>query len=417
MAGVPKIRFQGFAGDWERRKLEDAFDMTIPNNTLSRAELTYEAGEVRNIHYGDVLIKYGAYIDVQGDEIPFIIGGTLDEYKGCLLRDGDIIFADTAEDETTGKAAEIGNLQGEAVVSGLHTIVCRPIEKKAKYYLGYYLNSGTFHNQLLPLMQGIKVLSLNRSNLAKTEIKYPKTRAEQAQIGGLLHNLDQLIAFHQRKCDEIKELKKYMLQKMFPQNGKKTPEIRFAGFTGDWEQRRFCDFTFPASERNKKDLPLEPFAITNDRGFIPQSEAHDDFGYMKNTDRTAYNIVKANSFAYNPARINIGSIGYYEGTEDIIVSSLYEVFQTADYVDDRFLWHWFKSDAFSNWVERLQEGSVRMYFYYDKLCECNMLMPSIEEQKEIAKYFDNFDYLIIRHQRKCDELKEVKKFMLEKMFV
>ena len=121
---------------------------------------------------------------------------------------------------------------------------------------------------------------------------------------------------------------------------------------------------------------------------------------MKDTDRKAYNIVMPNSFAYNPARINVGSIGYYEGSENVIVSSLYEVFQTADYVDDRFLWHWFKSDEFPKWIERLQEGSVRLYFYYDKLCECQMLMPSVPEQKKIAKALDELDNLITLHQRK-----------------
>ena len=123
---------------------------------------------------------------------------------------------------------------------------------------------------------------------------------------------------------------------------------------------------------------------------------------MKDTDRKAYNIVMPNSFAYNPARINVGSIGYYEGSENVIVSSLYEVFQTADYVEDRFLWHWFKSDEFPKWIERLQEGSVRLYFYYDKLCECQMLMPSVPEQKKIAKALDELDNLITLHQRKCD---------------
>ena len=194
------------------------------------------------------------------------------------------------------------------------------------------------------------------------------------------------------------------------------PNIRFRGFADDWEQRKFSDFTWDAGKRNRDNLDLEPYAITNEHGFIRQSDAHDDFGYMKDTDRKAYNIVKPHSFAYNPARINVGSIGYYEGTEDVIVSSLYEVFQTTDYVDDRFLWHWFKSDDFPKWIERLQEGSVRLYFYYDKLCECQMLMPSLGEQKKIATALDNLDNLITLHQRKCDETKELKKYLLQKMF-
>ncbi len=148
-------------------------------------------------------------------------------------------------------------------------------------------------------------------------------------------------------------------------------------------------------------MELECYAVTNDRGFISQKDAHDDFGYMVDVDTTAYNIVPPNSFAYNPARINVGSIGYYAGTENVIVSSLYEVFQTADYVDDRFLWHWFKSEHFPKWIERLQEGSVRLYFYYDKLIQCEIKMPSLEEQMKIGAYFNHLDHLITLHQRKC----------------
>lgn len=156
-----------------------------------------------------------------------------------------------------------------------------------------------------------------------------------------------------------------------------------------WEQRKFSEFTFLAGERNKNDLQLKAYAITNEHGFIPQNEAHDDFGYMKNIDRTAYNIVRPNSFAYNPARINVGSIGYYDRQENVIVSSLYEVFQTEEYVDDGFLWQWFKADEFPRWIERLQEGSVRQYFYYDKLCECELMILSevqIKKYKETLRY-------------------------------
>lgn len=194
------------------------------------------------------------------------------------------------------------------------------------------------------------------------------------------------------------------------------PKIRFKGFTKDWEQRKFSEFVENVAVRNREGLELECYAVTNDRGFISQKEAHDDFGYMADVDKTAYNIVPPNSFAYNPARINVGSIGYYAGTENVIVSSLYEVFQTADYVEDGFLWHWFKSTHFPKWIERLQEGSVRLYFYYDKLIQCEMKMPSLEEQKKIGKYFDNLDHLITLHQRKCEQTKKLKKYMLQKMF-
>ncbi len=194
------------------------------------------------------------------------------------------------------------------------------------------------------------------------------------------------------------------------------PKIRFKGYTDDWEQRKFSEFVKNVAVRNKVGVELECYAVTNDRGFISQKEAHDDFGYMADIDTTAYNIVPPNSFVYNPARINVGSIGYYTGTENVIVSSLYEVFQTADYVDDRFMWHWFKSDHFPKWIERLQEGSVRLYFYYDKLMQCEMKMPSLEEQKKMGAFFDQLDRLITLHQRKCEETKKLKKYMLQKMF-
>ena len=194
-----RVFLDSFTLAWEQRKFDEVFDCTIPNNTLSRAELNYESGSVRNIHYGDILIKYGSVVDVQNDEIPFATGKSSDDFKGALLQDGDIIIADTAEDETTGKACEIGNSQGLDVVSGLHTMVCRPRDKMALGYLGYYLNSDAYHHQLLPLMQGIKVLSLSRTNVQKTMVCYPKSNAEQQLIADCFRNLDKLITLHQRK--------------------------------------------------------------------------------------------------------------------------------------------------------------------------------------------------------------------------
>ena len=200
---------------WEQRKFDEVFDCTVPNNTLSRAELSYDEGTVLNVHYGDVLIKYGSVLDVQKDDIPRIPHRCREDFNGALLQDGDVIIADTAEDETTGKACEIGNLQGSAIVSGLHTMVCRPRNRMALGYLGYYLNSNAYHHQLLPLMQGIKVLSLSRSNIQKTSVSYPSAMKEQQLIASYFSQLDHLITLHQRELEKLKNLKKACLEKMF----------------------------------------------------------------------------------------------------------------------------------------------------------------------------------------------------------
>ena len=192
-------KFRYIKNAWEQRKFGEVFDCTVPNNTLSRAELSYDEGTVLNVHYGDVLIKYGSVLDVQKDDIPRIPHRCREDFNGALLQDGDVIIADTAEDETTGKACEIGNLQGSAIVSGLHTMVCRPRNRMALGYLGYYLNSNAYHYQLLPLMQGIKVLSLSRSNIQKTSVSYPSAMKEQQLIASYFSQLDHLITLHQRK--------------------------------------------------------------------------------------------------------------------------------------------------------------------------------------------------------------------------
>lgn len=194
---IDGCRFQSpLAITWEQRKFGEVFDCTVPNNTLSRAELSYDEGTVLNVHYGDVLIKYGSVLDVQKDDIPRIPHRCREDFNGALLQDGDVIIADTAEDETTGKACEIGNLQGSAIVSGLHTMVCRPRNRMALGYLGYYLNSNAYHHQLLPLMQGIKVLSLSRSNIQKTSVSYPSAMKEQQLIASYFSQLDHLITLH-----------------------------------------------------------------------------------------------------------------------------------------------------------------------------------------------------------------------------
>ena len=174
--------------------------VSLQNNTLSRADLSNETGVAKNVHYGDVLIKFGEVLDVSKELLPMISDKSiLIKYKTSFLQNGDVIIADTAEDTTVGKCSEIVGLNDEVVLSGLHTIPYRPVEKFAPKYLGYYLNSDAYHNQLIPLMQGIKVTSISKSAMQDTDIIYPKSKEEQTEIGNYFDALDHLITLHHRK--------------------------------------------------------------------------------------------------------------------------------------------------------------------------------------------------------------------------
>ena len=184
---------------WEQRKLSDTLDF-LSNNTLSRAELSEDTGTYKNVHYGDVLIKFGEYIDAQSTDLPYIADDEkAKKFESSKLQDGDIIIADTAEDEAVGKCVEIGNIGDLSIVSGLHTIPCRPKVKFAPAYLGFYLNSASYHDQLIPLMQGIKVTSISKSAISDTMISAPTNLSEQGKIGQFFTRLDSLITLHQHK--------------------------------------------------------------------------------------------------------------------------------------------------------------------------------------------------------------------------
>lgn len=192
---------------WEQRKLNEVLT-SLQNNTLSRADLSSEQGGALNVHYGDVLIRFGEYLDVKKEVLPIISDSSIvGKYKASFLQNGDVIVADTAEDETVGKCSEIAGLTDEIALSGLHTIPYRPMFKFASGFLGYYMNSNSYHSQLLPLMQGIKVTSISKSAMRNTDVYYPKAEDEQAEISTFFRSLDDLITLHQRKLKHTKNNK------------------------------------------------------------------------------------------------------------------------------------------------------------------------------------------------------------------
>ena len=212
---IPEIRFKDFSGEWMEKPFGTCF-INVPNNTLSRANLNYKSGLAKNIHYGDVLIKFGEVLDASNELLPFITDDDVaNRLNSAALRDGDIIIADAAEDFTVGKCTEIFNIGEQLVLSGLHTIAIRPTLLFASKYLGYYLNSSSYHDQLLSLMQGTKVLSISKNAIQNTNVVFPKSLEEQAAIGNYFQKLDELLGQHQQQITKLNNIKHACLSKMF----------------------------------------------------------------------------------------------------------------------------------------------------------------------------------------------------------
>ena len=355
------------SNDWEQRKLGELGSLKNGMNFSKEAMgIGFPFVNLQNIFGNNV-------IDVTNLGKAMASDSQLKDYN---LLNGDVLFVrSSVKLEGVGEAALVPQNLENTTYSGF-IIRFRDEYGLDNNFKRFLFGIESVRNQIMAQATNSANKNISQTVLENLCLKIPN-KSEQEKIGLYFSNLDHLITLHHRKYMKYADLSVF-----------------------DWEQRKFADFTWDAGKRNKEDLDLEPYAITNEHGFIRQRDAHDDFGYMKDTDRKAYNIVQPNSFAYNPARINVGSIGYYKGVENVIVSSLYEVFQTDNYVNDRFLWHWLKSDEFPRWIAKLQEGSVRLYFYYDKLCECQLYMPSLEEQEKIATFLDDLDHLITLHHRK-----------------
>ena len=214
--GLSNKLFEDYSNNWIAANFADVFKL-LQNNTFSRAELTCEETEILNIHYGDVLIKYGDILDLSKVcDIPFIKNNIdLKRYsETSYLKNGDVVIADTAEDYTVGKTIEIFSASGKRILSGLHTIPCRSLISFEAKYLGYYLNSYSFRKQILPLIQGTKVSSISKSELQKVKVKYPEPK-EQKRIVSILSLIDEKIYIAEHQLTFLKICKDGLLQQMF----------------------------------------------------------------------------------------------------------------------------------------------------------------------------------------------------------
>ena len=343
-------------------------------------------------------------LDAQNDELPFITGRSKDDFKGALLQNGDIIIADTAEDETTGKVCEIVNIQDKDVVAGLHTMVCRPKNKTAEGYFGYYMNSSSYHHQLLPLMQGIKVLSLSKTNVQKTTVKYPKDKAEQQKIADCLRRIDTLITLHQRKYEKLVNIKKSMLDKMFPKNGASVPEIRFKGFTDPWEQRKLEEYLEVSGQKNFEGIYTKEdvLSVSGDFGIVNQIEFQGRS--FAGASVANYGVVETGDIVYTKSPLKSNPYGIIKANKgkNGIVSTLYAVYKPKQSANPEFVQIYFEQDArMNNYMHPLVNKGAKndMKVSAENALKGQIVFPDIKEQRTISEFFHNLDTLITLHQR------------------
>ena len=399
MANTPIIRFKGFTYDWEQRKLGEVFKQT--QNFVNPSD--------DNIELWSLTVEDGLTPKSERYNREFLVKKD-DNFKE--VRPGDIVY--NPMNMTLGAVGYNGMAKSVAVSGYYTTMVTR------ENYDSYYINTWLKSPQAILLYKTYATGSL----IEKQRVQFPTLSiipvafpnyVEQRKIGEFFSNLDNLITLHQRKCDETKTLKKYMLQKMFPKNGECFPEIRFAGFTDAWEQRKCGDMTIELSEYDNLQSGY-PLLTSSRNGLMFQNEFRDKTS--TENEETMFSVVPYGKCTYRHMsdddifHFNINTIA-----EKGLVSREYPVFDANEDCNLSFLIQYLNSSPdFTKFCSQRKLGGTRTRLYYKNLCEFSLMAPSKAEQDKIAAFLERLDNLITLHQRKCDELKEVKKYMLQNMF-
>ena len=395
MGNTPNIRFKGFTDDWEQRKFPEFVSFYngltyTPNDIQEMGTLVLRSSNVKN---GEIVDADNVYVN---DKVA----------TSENVQVGDIIVVvRNGSRALIGKHAQIKASMPNTVIGAFMS----GIRSGQSSFVNALLDTSAFENEIAKNM-GATINQITGYMFSKMEFMVP-SEEEQQQIGQYFSNLDHLITLHQRKCDETKKLKKFMLQKMFPKKDAKKPEIRFAGFTDDWEQRKLGEVFQEYSEKNHPELPA--LTIIQGGGTVLREKSERKLQYDKSS-LAWYKMVREDDFI-----VHLRSFegGLEKSNHNGLISPAYHTFH-GDEVDSRFYYPYFRSYEFIKHklvphVYGIRDGrSIDI----DGMKTIEIPWTSYEEQKKIGDYIESLDTLITLHQRKCDELKEFKKYMLQNMF-
>ena len=410
----PKIRFKGFTKDWEQRKLGDMGSTFTGLSGKTKEDFGH--GDAQFITYMNVFSNPVANLEMtEAVEI---------DAKQNRVKKGDVFFTTSSETpEEVGMSCVMPENKDNIYLNSF-CFGYRPTEKFDLDYLAYVLRADSFRKEMTFLAQGISRYNISKNKVMEVSIPIPNLE-EQTMVGHYFSNLDHLITLHQRKCEQTKNLKKYMLQKMFPQNGAKVPEIRFNGFTHDWEQRKLGDLVDRVTRKNQDLVSELPLTISAQYGLIDQNEFFDK--RVASKDVSGYYLIENGEFAYNKSTSTDapwGAIKRLDRYENGVLSTLYIVFGIKENnpVDSDFLVSYYSTNLWHKGIHEIAAEGARNHGLLNiapaDFFETRLMIPQdIEEQKKIGKYFIELEALITLHQRQCDELKKMKKYMLQNMFI
>ena len=404
---MPKLRFKGFTDDWEQRKFDEGVT-----------------------EIGDGLHGTPIYSD-EGDTY-FVNGNNL--VNGQIVIDDDTKTVDACQRSVADKELDdttilmsingtIGNLayySGEKLMLGKSAAYIK-VSDYDKKFIYAYLQAPLVQRYFKDNLTGTTIKNLGLKAIREMNLFVPQDGEEQEKIGRCFYTLDNLIALHQRKCDELQKVKKYMLQKMFPKKGEKVPEIRLAGFTGDWEQRKFSDLV--DIERGGSPRPIDKFITQNSNGLnwvkIGDAPAQGNYitktaekirpeGLSKTREVHPGDLILSNSMSFGKP--------YIMGIDGCIHDGWLLIRNSKSVFDLKFLCVLLGTENMLSQYKAMAAGSTVNNLNKELVGGTTVVYPKIEEQRKIGMYISNLDNLIALHQRKHETLKEIKKYMLQNMF-
>ena len=413
---TPKIRFKGFTDDWEQRKLSEICERITRKNRNNESDLPLTiASQFGLIDQRDFFNKVVAAKDMS---------------NYYLLKKGEFAYNKSYSNGFDYGSIKRLNAYKQGCLSTLYICFGITSDEVESDYLECFFDTLKWYGDLSMICaEGARNHGLlnvdTKGFFDEVTVDLPKSLEEQKRISVYMNALNRLITLHQRKCDETKQLKKFMLQKMFPKNGEKNPEIRFEGFTDDWEQRKLGELGKATGGTSiESEFSAEGVYKVISIGSYSENSVYNDQGIRAiKSDKTNNRVLNRNDLTMilNDKTTSGNIIGRVLLIEE---SGIYVYNQRTERIeinveeyDPVFLYEMLNAPNIREKIIKQSQGNTQIYVNWSAISLLDYMIPSKEEQVKIGEYLHNISHLITLHQRKCEKLKELKKFMLQNMFV